>query len=206
VGGDGAEHPAAATAALRRRPPCPRLGLLHTPEREPARPAATTCPRSAARRPNSASSRDLPIPASPVIPTARDRPASVCSNTRSRSNNSASRPTSGGALAPMPRRPYAEHPGPSRSTPRLSQAQRDRDRRDAPVDAVWTCPPLALGGTSGSWVRLVVTVAADDQQQHRLRVLLFDGCESGGVDASCPPKAAVRTRLLVSTAPAARGR
>ena len=70
-----------------------------------ARPASTTCPRAPARCASSCMSRDLPIPGSPVIPTARERPARASSSARSSASSSASRPTSDTPSPLMTRRP-----------------------------------------------------------------------------------------------------
>ena len=66
------------------------------PSDRPAR-RSTPAPRSWAASTSASSSRDLPIPASPVIVSTVPRPARACSSRSSQAPNSRSRPTSGRA-------------------------------------------------------------------------------------------------------------
>ena len=109
-----------------------------------ARPASTRCPRSAARRPSSPSSRDLPIPGSPTIPTARE-PA--WSSARSSERSSASRPTS----APVAR--IAPH-----GTGYLGCTRHARHSQRASCEAA-TAAAVSVAGSRcpGSRVQLVIS-------------------------------------------------
>ena len=74
------------------------------------RRSATSRPRRRADRTNSATSRDLPIPASAAMPTIRPSPAIVSSRASSRRASSARRPMSGSSNRVLPPRGPLERP------------------------------------------------------------------------------------------------
>ncbi len=117
-------------------------------------------PRSPARRPSSSSSRDLPMPGSPTIPSACGRPASTCASARSSAASSASRPTSGRTpvlIAPTLSAPFrVGQPPPGRlAHPSVAASAHDSDstftRPEAPKDPSMQGLLFSAPGRTRTW-------------------------------------------------------
>ena len=119
------------------------------------RPSRTVTPRPPSRRRSSRSSRDLPIPGSPTMPTTWPRPASARAARSSSMSISRSRPTNGIRPAPSgspdtrrPRTRWAT-PGPPASPPGRTRRSNLKWRPRSGVTAPLLKDVLAIQASRG---------------------------------------------------------